>query len=276
MSDVPSHGFELNAQRLPVLVQTQSFQSFRTIGALCLREMATTYGRSPGGWLWAIIEPLAAIMLLSFIFSIAFRAPPLGLSFPLFYASGYLPFVVFHELSQKTATSLRFSKPLLNFGVVTLLDAILARLLLNTLTYILVLGIVLSGFVLPSDSGADVNFGRLILACSMAFFLAAGVGILNCYLFSAFPAWERLWAIAMRPMFIVSGVIFLLEDVPLNLQPIAALNPLFHVTGAMRSAIYSGYEPEYLAPFYVFGIALVSAVFGLLLLRNFQNELRQS
>ena len=67
----------------------------RAIGALVLREMATTFGRSPGGWLWAVAEPVAVIALLSFAFSLAFRSPSLGTSFPLFYATGYLPFLLF-------------------------------------------------------------------------------------------------------------------------------------------------------------------------------------
>ena len=33
-------------------------QTFRTISALIMREMQTTYGRSPGGYLWAVLEPV--------------------------------------------------------------------------------------------------------------------------------------------------------------------------------------------------------------------------
>jgi hypothetical protein len=49
--------------------------SFRTITALILREMATTYGRSPGGYLWAVLEPVAGVALLSLVFSLALRNP---------------------------------------------------------------------------------------------------------------------------------------------------------------------------------------------------------
>ena len=47
----------------------------RTLVALVMREMSTTYGRSALGYLWAILEPVAGIMLLTAIFSLAFRAP---------------------------------------------------------------------------------------------------------------------------------------------------------------------------------------------------------
>ena len=76
-------------------------RAFRAVGALILREMATTHGKSPGGFLWAIAEPVAAIALLSFAFSLIFVAPPLGRDFALFYATGFLPFFLFLDVSQK-------------------------------------------------------------------------------------------------------------------------------------------------------------------------------
>ena len=66
----------------------RQFRTFRTIAALMMREMATTYGRSPGGYLWALVEPIGAVAILTLLFSLAFPAPPMGKSFGLFYATG--------------------------------------------------------------------------------------------------------------------------------------------------------------------------------------------
>ena len=56
--------------------------------ALILREMSTSYGRTPGGYLWAVAEPVAAVALLTVVFALAFDHPPIGRDFALFYASG--------------------------------------------------------------------------------------------------------------------------------------------------------------------------------------------
>lgn len=247
--------------------------TLRSVAALALRETATSYGRSPGGWLWAVIEPLAAIALLSFAFSLAFRAPPLGTSFALFYATGFLPYMVFHDLAQKLATAIRFSKPLFTFAAVTYVDALAARFLLNGLTHLLVSALVIGALLAMGRTGAHPEPAGIALAYAAAAALAAGAGTLNCYLFTAFPAWERLWTIAMRPMFIISGVVFLFEDVPARFQPIVAWNPLYHVTGQMRAAIYPAYDPDYLSLPYVFALAAGLAVLGLLFLNQFHDEL---
>ena len=96
--------------------------TLRTIGALFIREMSTTHGRNAFGYAWAVLEPVAGIALLSLVFSLAFRSPSLGTNFPLFYASGLLPFMAYMDVSQKVAQSIRFSRQLIFYPGVTFVD----------------------------------------------------------------------------------------------------------------------------------------------------------
>ncbi len=118
------------------------FAMARSVFALVLREMSTTYGRSPGGYIWAILEPVAAIALFSLAFSFMVRHPPLGRSFALFYASGFLPLAAYQALAANVGGAIRFSKPLLAYPTVTYIDAIVARVFLTMLTHTLVFIIV--------------------------------------------------------------------------------------------------------------------------------------
>ena len=244
----------------------------RAVVAMMLREMVTTYGRSPGGYVWAIAEPVAAIGLLSIVFSMAFHAPALGTTFVLFYATAYLPFMLFMDVSGKVAGSIRFSKPLLAYPALTLADVILARFVLNFLTHILVILCVISGVFLIYDLPVHIDFGALGNALAMVGLLALGVGIFNCYMIMAFPVYERIWQVATRPLVIVSGLFFLLESVPGVYRDILWWNPLFHVTGEMRSAFYSVYGATYVSETYVYLLGLGLVAFGLLILkRNYRD-----
>ena len=241
----------------------RSFATGRTTLALILREMVTTYGRSPGGYIWAFLEPVAGIALLSFAFSLAFQAPSLGRNFPLFYATAYLPYMLFHDVAGKTATAIRFSRPLLNFGAVSWFDVITARFLLTTMTHLMITIIVLSGIIWFSDLNMSPDMGAAAKALAMGATLALGVGVLNCYLFLAFPVWERIWVVATRPLFIISGVFFLFEDIPAALQAYLWFNPLFHVTGQMRLGFYPTYSADYISPAYAFGLGCALLFVGL-------------
>jgi capsular polysaccharide transport system permease protein len=238
----------------------------RTVGALVLREVQSAHGRSAAGYLWAVAEPVAGILLLTAVFSIAFHAPPLGGSFAFFYASALLPFAAYLDVSQKVAQSIRFSRPLLLYPGVRPVDAILARFLLGALTQAVVTVLVLSAMIPALGIDTLLDPPALVLALAMALWLALGAGTLNCALCEVWPAWDRVWAIANRPLFIVSAVFFLYEAVPSPYRDWLWWNPLVHVVGQMRRALYPVYEGTYVTPSYVFALGGVALVLGLGLL----------
>ncbi|MEL6168414.1 MAG: ABC transporter permease [Pseudomonadota bacterium] len=252
------------------------FSMSRAISALMLREVATSYGRSPGGFVWAVAEPVAAIALLTAVFSVVFDRPSLGFSFALFYATGFLPFMMFNDTVNKVAAAIRFSRPLLAYPVVTVLDALLGRFFLNLLVHALIVSIMLFSIEALFVTGALYDPADLVVALAMAVSLALGIGTLNCYLGARFPVWERVWQIGTRPLFIVSGIFFVLEDLPAGLRDTAWWNPLIHVTALMRAGTYPYYEGTWISPAFVFGTALAAFVLGLVLLRQTGRDILNS
>lgn len=243
----------------------------RTVVALMLREMATTYGRSAGGYIWALLEPILGVALLSVIFSMAFQKPSLGTNFPLFYATGFLPFTMFNDLTNKVAASLRFSRPFLAYPSVTFMDAMLARVILNSLTHATVIGIVLSAIFIIFQIPVAIEMASIFEALIMTTLLAVGVGTCNCYLMTAFPIYERAWSIATRPLFLMSGIFFLYEMMPDKAQDFLWYNPVLHCVGLLRRGIYPTYEANYVSAGYVMMLSFVLMFFGLLLLvRNYR------
>lgn len=247
-------------------LRARRFRSLRTIVALMLREMATSYGRSPGGYLWAVLEPVAALAMFSLGFSVVFHAPPIGNSFPLFYATGFLPFTLFNMVANKMATAITFSRPLLAYPAVTFLDALIARFLLNVLTHLMVAYIVFFGIIVIFEARADLDLPVILLGFSLAAFLGIGIGTLNCYLMTAYPVWERSWQIATRPLFIISGVFFTYDSMPRFAQDLLWYNPLLHVVGVTRAGFYATYRIDYVSVTLVTGVASVTLLLGLMLL----------
>ena len=244
----------------------------RAIAALVLREISTASGRTPGGYIWAPIEPVAAVPLLALVFSLAFKAPPLGRDFALFYASGYLPFAFYSDVSQKIGVALRFSRPLMAYPAITWLDAIFARFLLNSLVNVLVATSVLVTLYYMSG-----NRPAQIANCALGFAIVGtfglGIGVLNAFLFEIAPVWERLWAIVNKPAFVLSGVLFLPDSVPEPFHGLIWLNPIVHGISLFRSGIYGGYAPKDADPVFALFVAAVPLVLGLLLLNRSARDL---
>ncbi|WP_114294774.1 ABC transporter permease [Pseudosulfitobacter sp. DSM 107133] len=249
------------------------FATARSVVALIMREMSTSYGRSPGGYAWAVIEPAAGIALLSLVFSAGFRNPPVGISFPMYYATGMLPFMMFNDIHGKIATCLMFSKQLLAYPTVTFVDAIMARFILNMVTLLLVGYIIFSGCLLLFETRTTLDLPVIIQSYALAAFLALGVGTLNAYTFTRFNVVQRFWSILMRPMFLISGVLLPLNAIPQPYRDYLWYNPLVHVVGLMRAGFYGTYDASYISIPYVVGISLACFAMGLLLLRRYHQDL---
>lgn len=243
--------------------------SLRTIGALILREMSTVYGKNPGGYLWAIVEPLGGILIMALGFSLLLRSPSLGSSFILFYASGFVPFLFYQDIARVTAFSLSYSKALLRYPVVSWIDAVLARVILYTLTGTVVAAIIMSCLLIYLEHNAALHLEYLVLAYLGALLMGTGVGLINCVLFGVWPIWQTIWGIVVRPLFLASGVLFIWEDLPTFAQDILWYNPLFHLTTTFRQGIYPTYSPQFVSLPLLFGSGIVLTAFGLLLLKRF-------
>jgi capsular polysaccharide transport system permease protein len=257
----------------PAQAGNRSFASSRTIIALILREMSTRYGRTPGGYLWGLLEPLAAIMILSVAFSLVMRTPRLGTSFILYYATGYMAFNLYQVLSATISKAISFSKPLLKYPAVTWVDAVAARFLLNSLTGLLITVLLLGGILAVIDSRTVLDLPPIIVALSLAMLLGLGVGVLNCALSGLFPLWEMIWAIITRPLFLASGVLFLYDAMPPLAREILWYNPLIHIVGRMRTGFYSTYTAAYINEVYVLVVALVCLALGLILLGRYHRDI---
>lgn len=262
----------LQKEYLPLMsvsMPKRRFASMRAIIALILREMSTTYGRSPGGYLWAILEPVAGIALFSVVISLMVRTPPLGDSFILFYATGFLPLTLYQGVVGKVSGAIRFSRPLLAYPNVTYVDAILSRLILEAMTQVLIFAFILFGIILAFSLQVSIDFKAVALAFVMALALGTGIGLVNSFLISVFPLWQFIWAVLNRPMFIISGIFFLIDPLPEKFRTALMYNPVAHIVSEMRHGFYPTYDAVYVSVPYVFIIAAVSAVLGLVLLHRY-------
>jgi len=246
----------------------RKFKTARSILALILREMATTYGNSPGGYLWAVLQPVGTIAIMTLVFSVAFRAPSIGTNFPIFYATGFLPFSIYLETSGKVTQSLQFSRQLLQYPAVKYTDAILARFLLAVLTRLMVFYVVMTGIIVAFDLPAILDVPAILTSLAMAAALGLGVGCMNCFLKSMFPIWDQLWKVLTAPMFIISTIFYTFEFVPAQYRYYLWYNPLVHIVGLMRRGFYPTYDATYVSETYVFGISLTLLAFALVLLHR--------
>lgn len=247
-------------------------RGLRIIAALIIREMGSTYGTSPGGYLWAIISPVGVILILSVSFSFLVKSPALGTSFVLFYATGYLPFDLYNQLSLKIAAALRFCRSLLVYPGLTWMHAVLSRLVLNILTSLMVFFVVTIGIMLFVKTHSVISLNPILIGLSLASLFGFAMGMVNCLLMGLFPVWERIWPVLSRPLFLLSGMLFIYEDMPRFAQNILWWNPVMHAVALVRTGFYPTYHGSFISISYVCAVSLIMLALSMIFLRRFHQR----
>jgi capsular polysaccharide transport system permease protein len=232
-----------------------------------MREMTTRYGRNAGGYIWAVLEPAGTLAMLSLVFSAMARKPALGDNFPIFFATGYMAFHFYMDISRVISAAVTANRALLTFPRVTIMDTIIARFMLQLLTICFVSLIIFTILLSILDDQIVIDFRYIFLSIGLSAFLGLSVGVLNSVLFTWSPTWQTTFGIVNRPLFLISGVLFLLEDMPRAIQELLWWNPLIHVTAIMRQGFYPIYQPNWISTPYVLLFSAVPFLMGVMMMR---------
>ena len=246
----------------------------RTQYALILREARVRHGRSRIGYAWAVVEPLAVISVMTLFFAGLGRGGPLSSTFPIFFATGVVPFNYFRHASSFIGLALEANKPLFNYPSVREFDAALARLTLETVTSLVIAVLVLCFLMFMFDAALPADTGTMLLSYAGLGLLALGVGLNVAALQRRFTMSHYIYNMIMAPSFFVSGIFFSIESVPPNFRAILAWNPIIHGIEGVRTGYYPAYSDQHvsLGYLYVFGLAaLFAGMVQLMLSRRGEN-----
>lgn len=248
----------------------------RIVSALLIREMSTRFGNKPGGYIWALLDPVAHVLLLTVIFQAIAHLPPLGTSFPLFFATGYVGFQFYQATAGYMNDALKANKALLSYPNVAPIDTLVARFLLQIGTTTFVAVVVLGSIGLTLRIPLIVNWAEVIEAAVAASFLAFGISMSNTVLFLRYPIYEKIFQIVSRPLFMLSGIFFLPDALPHPFRDALLYNPLAHAMMLFRKGFYPEYRAAVLDMDYLYAWVFTMLTIGMLLFtfstRTLRNE----
>jgi capsular polysaccharide transport system permease protein len=98
--------------------------------ALFIRELKTRFGKYRLGYVWAVLEPMAHVIVLSIIWSVMGRKEFDGIPLPLFLATGIVPFLFFQKTTAQCMHAIEANRGLFNYRQVRPIDPVLSRIIL--------------------------------------------------------------------------------------------------------------------------------------------------
>jgi capsular polysaccharide transport system permease protein len=221
--------------------------------------------------LLAIGWPFAHILILLLVNAIFDRAPPIGDSMVMFFATGLVPFMVFNYMSRFMMIAVLHARPLLSFPAVKIVDLLTAGALLELLSsccMIIVLAITLMAFgidVVPQD---PIQAGYALLVSML---LGLSFGVVSALAALAHPMFVTGSVLLTILLYMVSGIFFVPDAMPPGLRYYLWFNPLLQAVEWMRSAYYDGYG-SLLNKTYAVGVPTALLFVGLAIERMFRGR----
>lgn len=218
------------------------------------RDMKVRYKRSVIGIIWSILNPLAHLAVLFFVFSFILEnnIP----NFAIFLFCGVLPWSWFNTGLNAGAGTIVSNAPLIRkpgFPVSILPVISVTTQLVHFLIAlpILVFGVLLSGMALTPAVAALplVIVVQFVTMLSLVYILAA----INV----KFRDTKYLLEIALFLGFYLSPIFYQPQRIPPEILPIYNLNPMVHIITAYRSIFLSGTFPALLPLLMVGSVSLV-------------------
>ncbi|OAP39532.1 ABC transporter permease [Sinorhizobium americanum] len=249
-------------------------QFARSVLAFIVREMATRYGSKPGGYLWAILDPLAHVAVMTAIFTAISRTPALGDSYPLYFGTGYMAFHMYQTMASYVSSAIRANKQILTYPTVAIIDPIVARYILQFMTGIATAIVILLLVISETHRPVDIQWLPIVEATLAASLLGLSIGLVNATMYVRFPMYENIFSLINRPMYLISGVFFLPDAMPPAVQDMVMLNPIAHLVMLFRTGFYPEYHADLLDIGYVYKCCLVLLFAGLALVTKYNVYLR--
>lgn len=243
--------------------------------SLVRKDLRGRYKNSVLGFLWTFINPLCQIIVYTMVFSQIFR---MGIDkYYLFLTVVMIPWVFFsssvsggsmsvvsqHDLVKK----IYFPREVLPISFVT---SCFVNMLLSFIVVFAVIAVSGIGFSLKA-----LLFLPVVMV--IEYILALGITMITSACNVYFRDLEHIIGVLMMAWIYLTPVMYDIDFIPENLQPIFYLNPMTSIALAYRDILYYKQIPEMSTLVSAVGVGIVALVVGSIvfdkLQRNFVEEL---
>lgn len=237
----------------------------RIVLAFILRDMRTRFGRSYVSYLLSIGWPISHLLVMFGGYVVTHKLAPIGDDPSMFAFTGLVPYILFLYPARFLAFAVIQNKPLLNFPIVMPIQLILARVILEALSAVVVFFIFYGIIGLFGTTSELPNMYLASSAIAATLYLSIGFGVLGVVLcaYQPFVGVMSIVIIALI-MYLLSGAIVPITFVSGDATDVLVYNPLYNVVGVLRSAYYDSYDQSSYSIYYVFLIGSVFLGLGLL------------
>lgn len=246
------------------------------INALFFREIKTRFGKYRLGYLWAVLEPSAHLIVLLLFFGFIMHRTMPDISFPQFLLNGIIPYFIFSNITQRSLGAIEANQGLFNYRPIKPIDTIIARAKLETIIFMAVYFILMLVVGMTGETIKVNNLLQLFFAWFMLILFSCGIGMIFMVAGHSLPETQKLFPIMLKPLYFLSGIMFPLHSIPKEHWPYLLWNPILHAVELSREAVVAGYVSEGVSLEYLVIVTLATLFIGLAVYRTREEAMMTS
>jgi lipopolysaccharide transport system permease protein len=227
-------------------------------GFMVWRDISVRYKQSLLGILWALVTPVATVVVFSIIFGHVAKIPTDGHPYPVFAYAGLLPWLFFSQSLQKATVSMVAERNLLTKIYFPRLIVPIAATLAPLVDLLIASSVLFAMMFYYQLAPTLHSLYQLPLCVLWAWVTAVGVGTWLSALNVHFRDVGQIVPFLVQIWMYASPVVYPASLVPADFQWLYALNPMAGVIEGFRFALLAHGDPPGAS-------ALVSATVSLLL-----------
>lgn len=241
-----------------------AFIQLQVAHALVMRETRTRFGANQLGYVWALVEPLLWIGTFFALFALTERSAPSGMTVVSFLVTGLVPYQLFREVSSRVVVAVDANRGLLFYPQVRPLDLVLARVVLETATWLSVFAVLMGAEALHAGVLRVDNLLMVLAGFALCAWLGGALGMILGALSLYVRSVEKVAGVLIRPIFWLSGIFYTANDVPPGLLEIIRYNPVLHCVELVRDGWFAEYTSLHVDVTYPVAVGLLLALLGLI------------
>lgn len=223
----------------------------RLIGKLANRDFRIRYARDYLGLMWAIVEPLAMLIIMLIVFTyLRTRSHP-DYPFVVFLLSGLVAFDFFNKSFSQATQSMRAYSFMINMVHIRVSLLPLISILTTFRTHLVILAIAIV-ILLFNGIGFSLYWFQLVYFMLGAWLLLTGLTWISSAMLIFVPDLQHVVGIAMRALFFLTPIFWDISIFPEKYHKFIKLNPLFYLVEGYRMSLL------YHKPFWSDGYAMIA------------------
>jgi len=240
-------------------------QRLDLIWTLARTDFKTRYQPTVGGFLWALMKPLAMFMVLMAVFSFIFGSDP---AYRLNLIVGLFLWDFFAETTKTGLISLHSKAYLLNkvkfpAWILVLTSASNAFITLLLFSTVFVTFLIVSGRA--PGVAASALFALYVVQYSM---MAVGLSLATSVLFLRYRDFNQIWDLVTQAGSFVAPIIYPLSIIPERFHYYLYLWPPTPIIQFSRTVLIDGAIPSFKAHLFLAAASLTILVIGALVFRR--------